>query len=280
MQGRTLQEMLPHVLSCSDPGNHSALRLEGSSVAGVRITGFITAPHAALPSRAEQYTYVNRRFVHRCEQVSKLVESLHSQAQPSERSGRGPGPTSGRGDTPAQRGACRSYPAFVLFIDCPPAMVEVLSGADSTQALCADWGPVLDATRAALLTAWKQYMPDRMLRGPAQHSTARPPHSTALAPHSTARVPHSTAQHGARNMHSTGVSDAIRTDGERGRWHSEPARAAQRDWAAGPAMISGGGLPETRAGTAAQAGGGPARAGAGPLFSVPQMARFCSPKTL
>lgn len=264
-QGRTLQEMLPHVLSCSGPSaSHPAVRLEGgSAITGVHVTGFVTPPHAALPSRAEQYTYVNRRFVHRCEPISRLVESLHSQLQHLNRTSPGPGAAPARGDPntlnpetskpktldhgedPAPRGAGgRSFPAFVLFVECPPAMVDILAGADATQALSADWGPVLDATRAALLAAWKQYLPDRMLRAPR----------------------------------STGAGGSIRDGGERGRWRSEPGRAAQTNGPAGAAAQGDAGAPRVRSDAAAQPGLR-ARAAAGHHTSAPQMVRLCSLET-
>ena len=156
--------MLPHILSCSSPSVlHPALQLEGSSAAGVYITGFATSPEAAPTSRAEQYIYINRRSV-RCEQISKLLESLHSQLQPLERLSAGHSRSVNRNADTLQRGGVRTHPAYVLFINCPTAMIDVLAGPDSTQALSSDWSPILDATRSVMLSAWKEFVPDRVLQ--------------------------------------------------------------------------------------------------------------------
>lgn len=112
-----------------------------------------------------------------------------------------------------QQGRLQRFPAFVCHISCPPCLPDVTARPDKTAVHFADWMPVLSAVRGAVMQAWHEYAPLRLL-------TPRPASAPAAQP---ALKPAAAASRGGA------------TDGAVGRSVSQQARAAS----CGTAVMTG-----------------------------------------
>lgn len=104
-----------------------------TQAAGVRVHGFVSAPHTTRPTRAYQFLYVNGRPVR-----SRLLTAAVDQAY--------------RDLTPERR-----YPMVVLFVDLEPSRIDVNVSPTKSEVKFQSEGQVFDAVRYAIRSALDQH---------------------------------------------------------------------------------------------------------------------------
>ncbi|HWP44943.1 MAG TPA: DNA mismatch repair endonuclease MutL [Blastocatellia bacterium] len=124
---------------------------------GCRVAGFVSNPQEQRSSRDAQYLFVNRRFV-RDQLLSRALSEAYRSMMPS-----------------------GVYPAAILFIDIPPAEVDVNVHPAKTEVRFLREAYVLAFVRTAIIEALKSTAPVAQLPGVARTETAARPEDARVA---------------------------------------------------------------------------------------------------
>ena len=174
VQGRGVHSVLPLIIAAE--AAQRMLPCEISNAAGTcSISGYISAPEDSHGSKAHQLLYLNQR----CDSftaASRLINDLHQQLLASQASGH----HQNAGGTAAPAvGSTKSFPAFLIFIRCPEALIA--SESDDNSGVERD--ALLRLLRTAVLSSWRADVADSSLQSPA----ARPKQSAWHASHAADR---------------------------------------------------------------------------------------------
>lgn len=159
------QENLIHTKSCVSSldtlcdffGEDLRCHLQELSYAkgNFKLCGFVSKDTCFLPSKAIQFLYLNRRFVHKTP-MHKLVNLYSSVTTGLNGAGNSyvgisvPETRSSMPDAPS----ALKYPAFFLDLSCPLSSYDITFEATKTSVEFKDWGSVLSFVQEALETVW------------------------------------------------------------------------------------------------------------------------------
>ena len=160
VQGRTVDSVLPMIFADQ---LHSISQI-AHSTAELAVQGYITVPPASFNHKHNQYLYVNNRYV-RPGQTGKTINSMFKRVML-------------KIEQDQQQKSSHQYPAFAIQITCPATTYDITSDPDKTHVEFTDWPAILAAVQAAVLSAWRAVIGDKML---SELSQNQQPHANAQA---------------------------------------------------------------------------------------------------
>lgn len=139
--------------------NPSFCDSDSNNGGGWRVAGWAVRPPLGHPTPSRQRIFINNRAV-KATILSTTIDEIFAELYRAVLKQQ----ARGKGDLLSIQKSNNQHAMFVLYLSCPPELIEILSEPGGGIVLIEDWAPVQNAIRQAVLTAWNPVLNTALLK--------------------------------------------------------------------------------------------------------------------
>lgn len=179
IKGRSQVQSISQFFNCTSPEDLTQLR--AISAGNWTVAGWAMRPPQGHPNTSRQRIFINNYAV-KAPALSKSIDEIFTESYRAIIKVQGRAPSA---DLLSLRKATNLHSMFLLDLQCPPEVIEVLPEPGGGTVLLEDWTPVVAAVRNAVLSAWDSVLNSALLSEVESHRGHREDQVEAAVRHAS-----------------------------------------------------------------------------------------------